>query len=1484
MDFVIHNLVRFVMMLPPVKNLLNLIKSRSFLIAIVWLCFVQGLYAQGNQARFHHLTTDDGLSQNMVDCMLQDSQGFMWLGTWNGLCRYDGYEFELFNEKESPPYSLRSNFIYALHEDGFGNIWVGTGEGLYLYIYDQHKFLPVELNAEISSDLDYKVIAPIGENKLIISAGQSLNLIRVVNKAGDFELLKYVDLTDLDDAYEGANINAALISDDIIWVGTDKGLLTFGSEYDVKSEFNIANSGANGLVSDKIMTLYESSEGEIWIGAEFGLYRFNVAEGNFQGYFNGPDLANSLPHNSIMDIDENSDKKLVIATLGGLSFLDQNNAVFENHVNGSNQANGLNNNFINCLLYDRNENLWIGTERGGVNILHTEQNIFEEFVQMPDNQFGLSSNTVNSIFEDEKYIWIGTAGGGLNRYNKRKNKYNHFKYNVQNESTISSDFITSIHKSKVSGTLWAGSWGGGLNLLTAGEVGDRGFQRVNEQNSDLISGYISSIVEDAKGNIWIGTLGGISVYSQEKGSIDGAYLPQKASRVTAVGCMAFDNSGDLWIGTQVGLFRFQLKGDDLIRVDEYRNDPENPESISGDYVISLLKDSNGNMWAGTYGQGLNRVNVSGDTVSFTKFNTNDGISNNIIYGIVEDKVGQLWLSTDYGLSRFDPDTNQMRNFFRSDGLLNNQYYWSAAYKSKDGKLYFGGMRGMNAFYPDQIKEYHVSPVVTLTDLKLIEGSVLPGLEYNGAQVLDQNISRTKGIELSYMEKMLSIEFSTLNFIDPELVHYAYKLEGFDKNWNYVGANRHYASYTNLRPGHYTFMVKGAGSDGVYSEEPTELMIVIHPPFWQTIWFQSLCVALLLMIILGYVRFRTYQLKRQKDELEMQVAERTKEINDQKEALSYQAIQLQKSNFELEHKQKQIEGQNELLETQNKEILDQRDELIELNKRVKLVSQLRLGFFTNISHEFRTPLTLILGPLDRLIKKYTLPEDVKGTLELMNRNAQRLLNLINQIMDFRKIEKGKMELQVGVGDVEAFCRELFEAFQPLAEIKQIDFSLEVGALPGEVWFDKQKMENILYNLLSNAFKYTPHEGKIKMEVMALSGEESKLNDAGLDIEEVRNVVSIKIIDSGSGISEENLPLIFKRFYRIESENAFKISGSGVGLALTEELIKTHHGDIFVSSEVGVGSIFEIQFPCLKGAYELQELGESSGENDLMGQVELLKSEFLIQEEAEISKDEDFVPDTSKRTILVVEDNVDLRKFITHRLTDLYNVIEAGDGERGVEFAERYNPDIIVSDVMMPKMDGFELLASIKNNFSTSHIPVVLLTAKASVENQIEGIQIGADDYLPKPFNFDLLEVKIASILANRDRIKVQYMSGDTSDVRPLVNNNKDLKFLESAVNIVNEQMSNSDFGSKDLILALGISRSLLHKKLTALTNQSAVEFINQLRMKKAKELLCDSEMNISSAAYAVGYNDPKYFSRLFSKHFNESPKDYQKRMLEHLDEK
>ncbi len=1421
-------------------------------------------HAQDKSIRFQHITTENGLPQNMVDCILQDSKGFMWFGTWNGLCRFDGYSFKTFRSQDQ---TISNNFIYALCEDFNGNLWVGTNKGLNIFLYNKNDFFTPEKDSSLNflSNVAINSIVISKDSCLWISSTRGVSKLKL-DKNSKIINSKTIRFGNSNNELSGTKVNHLMIDrSNSLWISTDNGvnILPPNSNHITKKYHDPLNH--NGLPLNKVICTFEDSERVIWLGTEMGVSIYDRDKNTFKNFLHNADDEYSLVHNSVMSITEDSKGRIIIGTLGGISIFKKDGSLrFSNYTQNPVSESELNNNFINCLYADHWGNIWVGTERGGINKFNSTKREFEYFERKSEIENTLSNNTINSIYEDKNYIWIGTAGGGLNQYSKRTGTYKHYTLSENKTGTISSNFITAITRDN-NNTLWVGTWGGGINKLVNED-------KINEQfvyyrpgsKQSIINDYVSSIVPDNKGNLWIGTNGGLDVYSLEKEIFSHINeMANNSDMLSSIGCMLEDNENNWWIGTQYGLIKLepQFANNEIInlKLKKYTFNENDPTSLSGNYITTLCKDSEGNIWIGTYGHGLNKLISDKNEGSFISFSQKDGLPNNIIYTITEDISGNLWLTTDYGLSRYNKTDKVFRNYFIADGLQNNQYYWSAAFINKTGKLYFGGMNGLNTFYPDWLKENKTEISVVFTDFTIFNQTVIPGEKYNGKIALTKSINNTDQIRLSHKTREFSLEFSALDYEQPLANQYAYMLEGFDKEWNIVSSERRFANYTNLKPGKYTFLVKATNSHGKWSEQTRKLNVIITPPFWDTWWFKLLMIIAVIASIISYNRYRVYALQTQKRKLEKQVHERTLEIEDQKQIL-------EKKNDQLANRQELIEGQKKKLESQN-------DKLIDLNKRVKQINQLKLRFFTNISHEFRTPLTLILAPLEKLkSSSNNFDEETQKSISIIHRNSQRLLNLINQLMDFRKLEQGKMKLQVSEVNLNEFITNIIESFGALADKLKITLSLLTDEEIPVAWLDHRKIENVLYNLLSNAIKHTPANGKIYVRI-----KKSDINNSDFPGTMQSDHLIIEVSDTGYGMDEESLLHIFDRFYQIDSDTASgRPIGTGIGLSLAKEFIKLHRGKIRVISKVGEGTSFFVHIPYKQEQYPTSEQGRQRyNPNAIKQQTSILADNMSAtspKEKIEHKKVK------GRPIIQITEDNNDLREFLANKLKDKYNIIEAENGRVGYELATINNPDIIISDIMMPEMDGLEMCTKIKTNLVTSHIPVILLTAKGTIENQIEGLETGAEIYLPKPFDLELLNAHISNLIDSRKKLYEHFLVKDKIDTEEITNSSLDDKFMNSLLRIININLENPELNVNMLLKELSISRSLLHRKITTLTNMSTVEFITNIRLKKSAEMLHDSSNNISEVAYAVGFNDPKYFSRIFKKQFGKSPSEYQKSLL------
>ncbi len=1443
--------------------------AAKILLTFLLTVFFQFGSAQINpnvQIRLNYLTTNDGLPQNTVDCILKDKEGFMWFGTWNGLCRYDGYNFKIYN-KEQEGTALKSNFIQSVCEDDAGNLWVGTDKGLAYFDYCNLSFVEV---SSIQNDLGkFNITHLIKDSKNTIYAATSGHGIWKIGLAADGE----VTTTQIG----GSNIPSqdvrylCIANDDHLLAGTSNGLAVINLEGNSSDPaLETLQQQLNGI---DISVIFQDSKENIWIGTgAVGLYLFKPVSGELNYFAANDDINTSLDHMVVYAIIEDLNGQIIIGTLGGLNYYNPSVNNFSHFPTSTETHKYLNNPFVNALFADDLGNIWICTEKGGVNYYNTYQKPFFAIKNEPANANSISHNTINAICKEGNTIWIGTAGGGLNKLSGIRNRV--FMNDPLNSSSIPTNFVSAILRDNEK-NFWVGTWGGGLNLmLDENRNNFRAYQNDPANPQTICSSFIASLDVLDKNHVLVGSRGGLDVFNPAENAFTHVHDAMNLQQAFEVGCALVDSKDRVWVGTETGLYRFDkndllglMPDDESIDYEIFLNDPNDLNSLPGDYIISIFEAKDGTVWFGTYGNGLCKYAEENGKVSFVCYNSKQGLCNNVTYAIEEDGNGNLWISTDKGLAKFNPQDESFQNFYENDGLLSDQFYWAASWADKDGTLYFGGVEGLNYFSPEQIEPYPNTPLPVFTEFSIFNKAVEVGEKFHSKVVLEKPVSETDRIQLSYKDAVFSIEFSALDYFLPQKIQYKYKMEGVDQDWVEVDANRRFANYTNLSGGEYTFMVKASNSDGVWSDETTELQIVVKPPFWETRWFQILAVLFIVFLVMMYISSRTRFLHEQKRKLEIQVQERTKQIEEQKVKLEMQAEHLQKTNHQLEERQVLIEGQKVELEKQNEQIASQRDEVIELNKKVNLVNQLRLRFFTNISHEFRTPLTLIIDPLEQLLERYKSEKNTTNTLNIINRNAQRLLHLINQLIYFRKIETGKLQLNVSKGNLVQYLNEVFHSFSDLADNQGIHYEFVGDQSEKETWFDSEKIENVFYNLLSNAFKFTPESGSISLKV--------KFVDEPGECVLPRPLVAISVIDSGSGISEEHISHIFDRFYKAEqSRKDTDFTSSGIGLALTYEIVQALHGDIKVHSKPGEGSTFTVYLPYTKDRFEAEEINENAVPTaiNIEGRVQVL-SDHIVARDSGYDNESEIEDDRTKPTVLIVEDNFDLRSFLLQTLRSEYRVLGAENGKIGLEMAKKYTPELIISDVMMPVMDGMELCSRLKKNIQTSHIPIILLTAKNMVESMIEGLETGADDYIPKPFNLEILQVRMRNMIESRRKIKKLFSSPDEETPVNVSNNSMDEEFLKKVYSILESNFDREDFSIDHLAREMFVSRSLLYKKIKALTDLNVTDFINSFKLKKAVSIIRTSNKPISEVAFSVGFNDPKYFSRIFKKFYGSSPSEF-----------
>ncbi|NQU51020.1 MAG: response regulator [Bacteroidetes bacterium] len=841
-----------------------------------------------------------------------------------------------------------------------------------------------------------------------------------------------------------------------------------------------------------------------------------------------------------------------------------------------------------------------------------------------------------------------------------------------------------------------------------------------------------------------------------------------------------------------------------------------------------------------------------------RFLDENGLSNNVVYAAIPDKTGKIWCSTNKGISCYLPLTNSFQNYTNEDGLQSNEYNQGAFFKDAEGKIYFGGIDGLNIFDPKKITANTFIPPVVITAMEIQYKPITPE---SHPDILDSHISETKQLVLNHKQNTFSFEFTALSFSLPERNMYQYSLSrnGEPDQWIRTG-NRRFATYTNIQPGHYTFKVKGSNSDGIWNETPASVEIFITPPFWQTWWFRIFVLILFVLFIylIFYIRLRN--IRSQKKLLEKRVEAKTQRLLKQKEQIENQNRELKEINEKIVEQSEKIIQKNKLLNNQHEKISKQRDNLIQMAEQVKEANQTKLRFFTSISHELRTPLTLIIGPLKEMISKieHISAKELQRKFSIVYGNASKLLLIVNQLLDFRKVETDNMKMSVSKFDMVSFVQKTAFLFNDLATRGKYRFTFISKHDHLKIWADKEKLEKVIYNLLSNAFKHTSEEGEISISLATTNDE--KLGKAA----------TITVKDNGAGMDEEKIPLIFERFYQLDPSENYQSSGSGLGLAIAKKYIELHHGSITVYSAQGKGSSFVVHIPLSKNHF---------GDDIKLEERQLVDTELLTSSIGEYSpvtyNTVDTSEDRQKPLLLLIEDDKNLRLYLKDILSEQYRIVGTDNSKKGKELAISKHPELIVCDVMLPDNNGFEFCEQIKKEFSTSHIPVILLSALADNQSNMNGLKAGADAYITKPFDLQHLILNIENLIEGRRRLQKKFDTSETSNFEEAGSNSSDQIFLNEAIKCVENNLDDSTFNVENFCSQMRLSQPQVYRKIKALTGLNITEFIRNIRLKKAAQLLRTGNFKINEVAYETGFNDPNYFTKSFIKLYGMTPSDYAK---------
>jgi len=1320
------------------------------------LCLAVGtlLPAQSSSVWFRRLSVEHGLASTHVTSIVQDHKGFMWFGTWKGLCRYDGYTIKTYHHDPGDSLSLNSDAIMTLLVDRKGILWVGTNRGL----------LRFNRGTETFTTVLKKTTDPAESRKNSVFA-------LCEDKAGN------------------------------IWIGTRNGLHRFKSDTQSLTHYKNNPTDPYSLSENHILSLCPGKNGLLWVGTMNGLNWFDPRTGKCTRFMKNPEAPLSpatISHGRVGTIAEGPDGTIYIGTRSGLDIYNphENRASFRhlplavsnilsdnidgswwlgtydglhqrNYIDSADVAlyksdralfHSLSSSSITSLFQDREGSLWIGTENG-INILTPEARQFRHYKNNPVDPNSLANNLIYCVYEGKDgLVWLGTNEGGLNCLNPKTGFVQRYPAgDGQSPFSTNSNTIFRVYEDR-HGNIWVGSPNNGLDRL------DRLTNTFTHFKWGDIRDLISFYYEDRQNTLWIGHQGGVSRYDPVTQQFEFAhYAPENAGKAMlgVVTGMLQDHTGTYWVSSNgYGLNRFNPVD---LSYQRFEPDPDNPGSIISNNVQAIYEDKKGQLWVGT-DKGLDLYDRAKGT--FRHFSTKDGLPDLMMGHPLEDGKGYLWIATGEGISRFDPQTETFRNFDTSDGLSSNES-WDFIKSPNTGAFLLATADGLTIFHPDSLRDNSVAPSIVFTKFTRFD-------VHTGKEVEEKGIDEKTTLILSYKDDLLVFEFAALSFRKTAKNQYAYKLEGLHEDWVPLG-NKRELTFTNLKAGSYILRVKASNGDGIWNETGAALKIRVRPPLWATWWAR----AVYALLVFGLIRW------------------------------AYR--------FQLSRKLAAAE-----------------------NLRLKELDAVKTKLYTNITHEFRTPLTVISGIADQL--KENPGRWLEEGPEIIARNSQNLLDLVNQMLELRKLEAGMMPPHLIQGDIILYLKYLFESFHSYAESKSITLTIESQLDQFVMDFDPDKMLAILSNLLSNAIKFTPAGGDVTLKIEA----------------EYPKYLQITVQDTGIGIPSEEIPLIFDRFHQVEST----AGGTGLGLTLTRELVHLMGGKISVNSVYGQGAVFTVILPVSRQAAPMQH------RPDLQRKIKLSPSSPATA----ISGNNAL----HQPLIQLVEDNADVVLYLRACLESDYRLVIAPNGKTGLELAFADIPDLLISDVMMPEMDGFELCQRLKTDERTNHIPIILLTARADADSRMLGIRRGADAYLAKPFLKEELLLQIQNLLAGRQALQAHYLALAIQPSAQVAPDTEENAFVLKARAIVEAHLNDHDFDVEQFCRSIGMSNSNLHRKLTALTGASANQFIRHIRLSKACELLKDPEHTISDIAYDCGFNDPVYFTRVFKQEFGVTPSEWRRK--------
>ncbi len=1354
--------------------------------------------------KFEHFSNREGFNQNTITAIEEDKYGFLWFGTPNGLIKYDGYDFYNYTHDPLNENSIANNYIQCMHTDASGVLWIGTREGINVYFPQLERLFRVPLKSNFAIN---NIIAD-SEGKVWISGVNELIICKLIDSDNkiSFEVSENLlatipNLLTFSEFY--------FIDNNSILFSQEEGLFRLDFEdTSTGNELKTKSIHSYSVFADSEIKVIFKVDNIFWIGTSSGLYK-TILDGDRMRIMEKIELTCS-------------DKRVV-------SDLD-----------------------VLTIFKDKQGNVWVGSAQKGIFMYNSAKDSFVNYSYDPKDEAGISSPRINCFFQDKfDVIWIGTAQGGINKLDVRQKQFLSYSNNPYDEASIAGNLINNILEDS-KGKLWISNYNESIcrstNSVTDKSIGQLQFEHFRNQPDIEKLERVISIYEDNRGFIWFGNENSLVVFNPINEKFKKIELKQEGINLPFSSCRIIsqidqntiilggskivliqnpwekiitqnnpslevnsvlnglgrlqsfikDRNSNFWVGTTIGLFQCVYLDKTFKIKQKYSIQENDGLKLSHNDIFSLHEDNNGNIWVGTFGGGLNKLvfNEDGKPIKIEYFRENGILPDDAVYGILQEDEEHLWISTDMGLCRLNIKENKIDIFDVRDGLINNNFRQSAYLKGKSGYFYFGGLYGLTVFKPENIKLNDILPNSLITGISINNTPVNIGERVNGDVIIQKSVLESKKITIKHQSKILTFNLVAQHNTAPSKNKLAYTLEGFNNEWVETENGKSSITYTNLPQGNYVLRVKSTNGDGLWNNRSTNLNITVLPPWYQTWWSYTLFLLIIIGIVLAVsVYFILHEKLKQR--------------------LNYEQID---------------------------------------KKRIDSINQGRLLFFTNISHEFRTPLTLIAGPLEQIVKRNKNKENVKYLAAIQN-NTKRLLSLVDQLITFRKAEQGHLNLNLSTDTLGNFIYPATEAFEDYAIQKNINFFYKINSPNEEVVIDVEKTERIIFNLLSNSFRHTPANGNISIETDVAWADPQKM-------------ISIKVIDTGTGIPKEKIDKIFERFYQLEGRKE-NVGGTGIGLAFCKSLIDLMGGSISVESEQNVRTCFTVLMPS-------KTIEDNSAERTGT-QESFIKNWIPIQVPLTDESSNSLDKKTKIHSLLIVEDEADVRDFLMNTLGEKYTVVMAENGVNGLNKIKQNEPDLIISDVMMPEMNGFELCEQIKSNPETCHIPVILLTALADKENEIKGLEFRADGYISKPFSMRHLEIRIERLIENNFRLKEYFSKNSSIPDTDIEISTRDKKFLSQVIDAIEKNISESNFGVEELATEINLSPSQFYRRLKQLTGQIPNVYLRNYRLQRAAELLTNNEgLNVAEVMYQIGIESNSYFSTSFKKLHGVSPSEFVKK--------